>query len=79
MRFGLGWGWRPPIGFRFRVIPGIPGRSRIPGSSRTSSPISSATGQLARARIDRDGGLVTRRGFLTFLSLQHENVALTAT
>jgi hypothetical protein len=24
VRFGLGWGCRPPIGFRFHVIPGIP-------------------------------------------------------
>lgn len=31
VRFGLGWGCRPPIGFLFRVIPGIPGRSLIRG------------------------------------------------
>jgi hypothetical protein len=43
VRFGLAWGCRPRIGFRFRVIPGILGRSRILGSSWTSSPTSSAT------------------------------------
>jgi amino acid exporter len=43
-------------GFLFRVIPGIRGRSRIPGSSWTSFPTSSATGTLARARTDRPGG-----------------------
>jgi hypothetical protein len=31
VRFGLGWGCRPPIGFLFRVILGIPGRCLIPG------------------------------------------------
>jgi hypothetical protein len=31
VRFGLGWGRRPPIGFFFRVIPGILGRPLIPG------------------------------------------------
>jgi len=31
VRFGLAWGYRARIGFRFRVIPGILGRSLIPG------------------------------------------------
>jgi integrase-like protein len=31
VRFGLAWGCRPRIGFRFRVIPGTLGRSRIRG------------------------------------------------
>jgi len=58
VRFGLGWGCRLPVGFRFRVIPGIPERSLIPGSSWTSSRTSSATRKLSRARTDRHGGLV---------------------
>ena len=78
VRFGLGWGCRPPIGFRFRVILGTLGRSLIPGSSWTSSPTSSAIGKLG-AGTDRPGGPVIPSWLLTVLSLQHENVALTAT
>jgi len=58
VRFGLVWDSNPPIGFRFRVIPGTLGRSLILGSSWTSSPTSLATGQLARARADCHGGPV---------------------